>query len=99
VDEPRYLLRSGRTTDRPEDAGEAHGYTDRRFLALDREPEPIDEETQRRISLEARTRFAETRSEELARKDSKRWCERLRKVEMRAIPSASTAQLASHQDV
>jgi hypothetical protein len=60
------------------------GYVTSPAVALPREPEAVDEETQRQISTEARLRFAETRSDELARADSKRWCNRLKQAEMRA---------------
>jgi hypothetical protein len=73
VDPPRLLHRDS-----------SHGYTSHPALALPRAAEAIDEETQRRISTAARMRFAEARSDENARADSKRRCDRLRKAEMRA---------------
>jgi hypothetical protein len=60
------------------------GYVSHPSMALNREPEAVDQETQDWISIQARTRFAETRADELARADSKRWCNRLKNVEMRA---------------
>jgi hypothetical protein len=60
------------------------GYVEHPARAMFGEPEAVGESDQRAISVEARARFAETRADELARADSKRWLDRLRKVEMRA---------------
>jgi hypothetical protein len=53
-------------------------------MAMHEEPEAVPDDVQRQISVEARMRFAETRSDEIARADSKRWCNRLKAVEIRA---------------
>ena len=60
------------------------GYVSHPGVALEGEPGAVPEDVQRRISTEARMRFAETRADELARADSKRWCNRLKHAEMRA---------------
>jgi hypothetical protein len=72
-DDPRLLARRSE-----------QGYVTSPAVALPEEPEAVSEEVQRQISVEARTRFAETRADELARQDSKRWCARLKQAEMRA---------------
>ena len=60
------------------------GYTHSHSQAVHGEPEAVSEDEQRRISVEARTRFAEARGEELARADAKRWHDRLKTAERRA---------------
>ena len=73
VDPPRLLHRRSE-----------QGYTRSSAVALHGEPEAVSESEQRAISTEARARFTEARADELARVDAKRWCDRLRRVEMRA---------------
>jgi hypothetical protein len=77
ADRPRLLARQ---------AGKYHPeqYTSSSAASLYGEPEAIREEEQERIALQARTRFAEERAEENARRDAKQWAERLRRAEMRA---------------
>jgi hypothetical protein len=60
------------------------GYIPSASQALHGEPEAVSEATQRQLSVEARTKFAEARADPLARADSKRWLDRLRRAEMRA---------------
>jgi hypothetical protein len=73
------------------------GYTTSTSQAVHGEPEAVDEESQRQISVQARTRFAETRSDELARADSKRWCNRLKQAEMRARSLHKSAEIHKFQ--
>jgi hypothetical protein len=56
-------------------------YTTNPALAMFREPEAVDEETQRRISADARRRFAEDRADELARRDAVSRSVRLRNMQ------------------
>ena len=48
-----------------------HSYTTDPHLALPGEGEPVDEETQQRISDDARRRFEQERADELARRNAK----------------------------
>jgi hypothetical protein len=67
-------------------AGKRHPpqYTSSTAAAMHGEPEAITEEEQAQISLQARTKFADERAEQNARRDAKLWAERLRRVELRA---------------
>jgi hypothetical protein len=60
------------------------GYTASVAHALPGEAEAVSEDERRRISVEARTRFAEARQDQLAREDCRRWADRWKKVEQRA---------------
>jgi hypothetical protein len=77
ADRPRLLHRSS-----------IRGYTDQKNQALrsgrELEPEAIPEELQREYSAEARRRWQVLKGEELARKQTRSRCNRLRQLENEA---------------
>ena len=56
-------------------------YTSNPAMAMFREPEAVDEETQQRYSDEARRRFADSRADELFLRDARSRSVRLRNVQ------------------
>jgi hypothetical protein len=74
LDEPRFLDR------RP-----GRSYTDDEQFKLRAEGEPVDPDTQARISAEAGRRFEDARAFELGHRDAKRRSTRLRNVQSEAL--------------